>query len=166
MAKEGFGVLGCRTCGIRMACSHFSSSYCCSSSKIDFRQVIPTRSMLSPEILAHIAMAAGFPEAQRMGLTAKQFWPPREADVKAGATQLFFSSHHSHLERTSSMYADSTQIVRPHVICPGCELRPKRESRSCHCNLCSHCMKFFLCPVCNQQRKNHNTGVCRILIKC
>ena len=38
-----------------------------------------------------------------MGLTAKQFWPPREADVKAGATQLFFSSHHSHLERTSSM---------------------------------------------------------------
>ena len=59
--------------------------------------------MLSPETLAHIAMAAGFPEAQRIGLTAKQFWPPRDADVKVGAIQLFFSSHHSHLERTSSM---------------------------------------------------------------
>ena len=53
--------------------------------------------------MAHIAMVAGFPEAQRIGLTAKQFWPPRDADVKVGAIQLFFSSHHSHLERTSSM---------------------------------------------------------------
>ena len=43
--------------------------------------------MLSPEVLAHIAMAPGSPEVQRMELTAKQFWPPREADVKAGATQ-------------------------------------------------------------------------------
>ena len=43
--------------------------------------------MLSPEVLAHIAMAAGIAEGQRMGLTAKQFWPPREADVKTVATQ-------------------------------------------------------------------------------
>ena len=60
-------------------------------------------------------MAAGWPEAQRMGLTARRFWPARDADVKVGATQLLSGSVQESPARcatTASLQSSSYKMDR------------------------------------------------------
>ena len=57
--------------------------------------------MFAWDILVRIAIAAGFPEAQRLGQTAKWLLPRRDIDVDVGAMQLFFSGCHAHLISSS-----------------------------------------------------------------
>ena len=53
--------------------------------------------MFALEIFLRIAIAAGFPEAQRLGQAAKWLSPRREVEVAVGAVELFFSGRREHL---------------------------------------------------------------------